>query len=709
MRFGRVIIAVCGLVFAAAVSMAIWGGPAPAVGYQGETEPLILAGDGSGLARLNSMGLRRGPWLPASDIPPLVKAAALAAEDKRFFSHPGLDPLALMRAVWQNLKAGRVVSGGSTITMQLARQLDPGPRSLMQKLRETAHAISLEAKLNKEQILCQYLNRAPFGGPVVGLGAASRIWFGKHPSALSPAQAALLMALPQDPARLMLPSHRMRLKARRNRILLAMAKSGGLNQDTLQRSLAAPLQFAADRLIPVAPHFVRSVGKVMQNAHKGSMRTYLDPGLQKKLTAMAYRTCQRGAAKGLRKASVLVLRNSDLAVMAWVGTPDYGDPDGGQVDGVLARRQPGSALKPFIYGLALEKGRTLADMIEDEPFNLPVASGVFRPMDYDKKHRGKVRIRQALACSLNLPALRLVAELSPAAVLERLRALGLKLPLSPEHYGIGLALGNGEVNLLELTSAYAALARGGSWAPARFLHSQALKPVQVMDRISCRLIGDVLADDLARTPAFGQDSVLDLPFPAAVKTGTSQKHRDNWCVGYTEKYTVGVWAGNYQGQPMDGISGTTGAGPLWREAMLLLHQNISPALPPWPAGVIRRLVKEDQGSYWEYFAPADSGAKPPEAPSNTVQAELELLSPVQDAVYALDPDLPPSLQVLHCKAKAPHGVQSVAWRLNGRSLAQGPNALSVRAPLQPGQHHLQLVARLDGRDLVREVSFSVLP
>ena len=709
MKRSHILLTLCAAAYLMIMAAVIWGGPAPAVGYQGLTEPLILAADGTRLARLNSRGVRQGPWLSDGEMPRLVKDAALAAEDRRFYLHPGLDPLALVRAVWQNLRAGRVVSGGSTITMQLARRLDPGPRGLGQKLKEAAHALSLEAKLNKEQILAQYLNRAPFGGPVVGIGAASRIWFGKHPSALSPAEAALLMALPQDPARLLRPESRDRLLARRNRILLAMAENGKLEPDAFERSLNAPIELNRDRITPLAPHFSRAVGKALNWASHKPVRTYLDAGLQKNLAAMAARTCRGLSDQGLRKASVLVLRNRDLAVLAWVGTPDFFDPNGGQVDGILARRQPGSALKPFIYGLALEKGRTLADLIEDEPLNLPVASGVFRPMDYDQKHRGKVRVREALACSLNLPALRMVAELGPAPVLKRLRGLGLNLPLSPEHYGIGLALGNGEVTLLELTTAYAALARGGSWAPARLIQSQPLKPVQVMDPAASRLITDVLADDDARVPAFGDNSVLDLPFPAAVKTGTSQKFRDNWCLGFSREYTVGVWAGNYQAQPMEGISGTAGAGPLWREVMLLLHQNRPGELPPWPAGVTQRLVKTESGSYWEYFAPSPDREKHPPTPPKKIEPEFALLTPVQDAVFALDPDLPPSLQVLSLEAKAPQGVEDLVWLLNGRSIAQGPKTLSVRTPLQPGRHHLRLVARLDGRELVREVDFSVLP
>jgi penicillin-binding protein 1C len=335
-----------------------------------------------------------------------------------------------MRAGLQNLSAGRVVSGGSTITMQLARLLNPGQRGFIKKAGELAHALALEARLNKRQILSQYLNRAPFGGPIVGLGAASRLLFGKTPAKLSPDQAALLMALPQSPSRLLKPKNRARLLKRRNRILKAMAQAGELSEDALRRSLAAPIRLNKEPLRIMAPHLARAVAS---NPPKGGgpVKSFINPGLQQSLQSLVAKAALRGQSKKLRKAAVLVIRNHDMAVLAWVGSPDFNDPDGGQVDGILARRQPGSALKPFIYAQALENGRTLADFIRDDPLSLQVAKGAFRPVNYDQKNHGPVRLRNALACSLNLPALRMVAELGPEAVVQRLHALGMRCPNPP--------------------------------------------------------------------------------------------------------------------------------------------------------------------------------------------------------------------------------------------------------------------------------------
>ncbi len=709
----------------------LWPGRPPGQGYGPRADLVVLAGDGSPLGEVAHPSRRAGPWLGPEEIPPLVKAAALAAEDRRFYHHPGLDPLALLRAAWQNLKAGRVVSGGSTITMQLARLEHPAPRSLAVKLREMARALWLEARLSKDQILCQYLNRAPFGGPLVGLAAACRELLGKQPARLSPAEAALIMALPQDPSRLLRPASRPRLRARRNRILRAMAAAGAIDQATLAQALEAPLDLKPPPPPPLpAPHFVRELARRLPPAAPRVVRTFLDPGLQARIGALVAATCQERRGRGLRQAAVLVLRNRDRAVLAWVGSADWRDPDGGQVDGVLASRSPGSALKPFLYALALEGGHNLAEVIPDQPLTLAVAGGAYRPVDYDGRERGAVRLRVALASSLNLPALRLAREMTPAAFLARLHRLGLRLPRSAQHYGLGLVLGDGEVSLLNLTAAYAALAAGGRYSPPLLWQGQARPaPQPVFSPAAARLVADALADDRARALGFGRHGVLELPFPAAVKTGTSQQHRDNWCLGFTQQFTVGVWVGNFQGRPMAGISGVTGAGPLWRQVMLLLHQDRPGRLPPWPPGMVRRRVCAQSGclpapggacpTVEEVFAPGTlpketcplHGPRQAEAPAavpRTRQGSLTLLVPAPSAVYALDPDLSPRLQVLALKAQAPGRTTGATWRVDGRSLATAGQPLEARLPLTPGRHTVEVRAWGDWGQAQARAHFTVL-
>ena len=711
------------------LGLVLWPGRLPGCGYGPGADRLVLASGGELLAELAGSARRAGPWLSPGEIPEVVKAAALAAEDRRFYYHPGVDPLAVLRAAWVDLRAGRVVTGASTITMQLARLQRPGPRGWGRKLAEAWQALWLEWRLSKEEILCQYLNRAPFGGPLVGLGAASRELLGKDPSRLAPQEAALLLALPQDPARLLRPSQRGRLRARRDAILRAMHRAGALGAAALARALAAPVDIRRLPRAPVeAPHFLRALAARLPALAPARVRTYLDAGLQRRVQALVRSLCRGRREQGLRQAAVLVLDNRRGGVLAWVGSADFRDPVSGQVDGVLARRQPGSSLKPFIYALALERGYTLADRLEDEPLTLAVQGGAFRPVDYDGRHRGAVSLRVALASSLNLPALRLTAALTPAAVLERLRELGFRLPRKADFYGLGLALGDGEVSLLELTRAYSALARGGVLKPVRFWQGQEQgEERRVFSPAAARLVADVLSDDRARSLGFGRHGILELPFPAAVKTGTSQQHRDNWCVGFTRDYTVGVWVGNFEGRPMAGISGVTGAGPLWRQVMLLLHRDQPGKLGPWPPGMVRMMICSQSGrpagplcpsAREEIFAPGSlprgtcplhrprlARGEEPETARN--RPGLSLLVPAPGAVYALDPDVPPALQVLACQAQGE--VARARWFMDGRPLAPGDDPLQARVRLVPGRHLVELRAwDSGGREHRVRASFLVL-
>ncbi|MBI4797838.1 MAG: penicillin-binding protein 1C [Desulfarculus sp.] len=709
----------------------LWGlvvvlpGQPPGQGYGPQVERRVLAADGQVLASLTHRERRAGPWLAAGEIPPLVRAAALAAEDRRFLDHPGVDPLALARAAWRNLLAGRVQEGGSTITMQVARLEQPSRRTIMAKLREAARALWLEAHLGKDEVLGQYLNRAPFGGPLVGIMAASRELLGATPQRLAPQEAALLLALPQDPSRLLQPASRPRLQARRDAILRAMAQAGALDQPALARALAAPLEIAPAPPLPLAaPHFAAALASRLEGQAPEAIATGLDPTLQQALADLVRQACLPRRGQGLRQAAVLVLRNRDRAVLAWVGSQDFRGLVNGQVDGVLARRQPGSALKPFIYALALEQGRGLATRIADEPLSRGLEGGSYRPVDYDGQHRGQVSLRVALASSLNLPALRLVDELTPAVVLERLRLLGLGLPQEASHYGLGLALGDGEVSLLELTQAYAALAVGGLWSPARLWRGQETTPPRrVFSEAVAGLITSVLADDQARAAGFGRHGVLELPFPTAVKTGTSQQHRDNWCLGYSQAYTVVVWAGNFEGLPMRGISGVSGAAPLWRQVMLYLHRQEPGRLPPTPPELVTRRVCAESGGLAGPACPAALeelflATSPPGIPcpshaprlaaATPAAPALCLVTPAPEAVYALDPDVDPSLQVLACRAAAAGPVSRAKWLLNGRELPPGPDPLRRRVGLSPGQHLIEVTASGPGGQERAVARFTVL-
>lgn len=692
----------------------LWFNQPPFVpGYQHGHDRMVLDAGGVPLATIRHPARRSLNWL--ENIPPLLRAAALAAEDKRFYEHWGIDWLALGRAMKQNIMAGRVVSGASTITMQLARlEADSqGGRGYMRKIKEAGRALWLEAHYSKEEILTWYLNLAPFGGPLVGIDAGSYFLLGKTPENLSAAEAATLMSLPQDPARFLLTSERARLLKRRNFILERMALAGAINQSELTRALREPLyvQQPPEPLLS-APHFVQALNTRLGEDAPAVIPTYLTPRWQTQISYMVRALCANMRHLDLEQAAVVVLRNRDRAVMAWVGGPDFYAPEDGQVDGVKSLRQPGSALKPFVYALALEEGSWLARPMDDSPLVVAGGDGAFRPRDYDGNFRGRVSMRQALASSLNVPAIRLAMELSPNSVLDMLRALGFSLPESAEHYGPGLALGNGEVSLLALTNAYATLAEGGIYKPVRMWQGEEDVPARrAIDNKSASLITDVLADDESREMGFGRYSVLMLPFPAAVKTGTSQHHRDNWCVGYTSDYTVGVWAGNFSGKPMHQVSGVSGAAPLWRQVMLLLYHGGAGRLPLTAAGISRVKVCVASG-----LSPGpqcrllseELVARPlplcdihQEEARNT--GGLSLSMPAADGTYILDPDIPLANQAFYCRLGGVLPDKDITWTHDGRVLASGEER-NLRLPLAPGRHNL--LVEQDGRRL--SVNYRVL-
>ncbi|MGD8394149.1 MAG: penicillin-binding protein 1C [Candidatus Eiseniibacteriota bacterium] len=546
--------------------------------------------------------------LPVSldDVPPIAIEALIAAEDRRFRDHPGIDVRAVARAAWQNLRHGAVTSGASTITMQVARLLRParraGRRSLTDKLAEAALALRLEHRLQKRRILELWLALAPFGNRTRGIEAAARLYFGKRAGDLTAAEATFLVGLPQGPGHLDPFRHPERARARHRRVLGAMVACGALDATDRDRLLALPLRLEDPRRSFRAPHLVEQVLRDLDGATAAAasarpveVRTTLDPELQATIEGLVRAHLARLESCNVHNAAVLVVENAAGRVLAHVGSADFWDARiDGQVDGTRMLRQPGSALKPFTYALALASRRhTPATILADLDDDLPGLRGALVPVNYDGEHHGPVPLRQALASSYNIPPVRLVRELGVERLLRALGAAGFEsLDRTAEHYGSGLTLGNGEVRLSELVRAYAGLARGGSLPELRriaWLRTAAgdtvratpgtARPMGIEPAVA-HLITDILSDPVARAPAFGRDGPLELPFPCAVKTGTTKDYRDNWAIGYTPRHTVGVWVGNFDGTPMRRVSGVSGAGPLFHAVMTLLGSGGEFERPP---------------------------------------------------------------------------------------------------------------------------------
>ncbi|HEX7880894.1 MAG TPA: penicillin-binding protein 1C [Candidatus Eisenbacteria bacterium] len=707
------------------------------------------------LLREVPIGGSRARWIALRELPPWVASAVVAAEDHRFACHPGVDPLAIVRAFRDNRRAGRIVSGASTITMQVVRLASGRPPggSRADKLAEALDALRLEQRLDKDLILEQYLNRAPFGRGTAGIEAASLTWFGHSARTLTPAEATWLAVLPRAPERLSRVDHREELEQRR-RLLAARLEATASNRPTpadnpWRAALDPPLVLPRPTPPFEAPHLTSWLLDELPvdiRSRAGTIVTTLDHPLQAEIERRLRPRLERLAEKGARQAAVVVMDNSTRRLAVLLGSVDFFDPEAGQVNGALARRQPGSTLKPFTYALAFESGMTPATLVNDDPHDFAASGGPFAPRNYGGVSFGRVRIRDALAGSLNIAAVDALAHVGADRLFSRLNAMGLlDGRQAADDPGLGLTLGVAEVRLVDLANSYVTLARGGRHAPpvvvtavrdaaGRRMTLPAAPPERpVIDPLAAWWVADILADDDARLRSFGRNGVLDMPWPVSVKTGTSSDWRDNWAVGFTREWTVAVWVGDFSGAPMHQVSGVFGAAPLLREIFGLLAARGSLTEPVRPKGldaVVCCLESGDEGTpacpgtlvEWlpadrrppactRHGASADGTTADPalregsangsvgDAPSST---RFALRRPISGDIFFLDPALPRATQAVSFRAEAPAGAE-VAWFLDGRPLGttHAPHERLWR--LAPGRH--QLIVRIGESE--RSAAFEV--
>ncbi len=687
--------------------------------------------------------------IPLNQVSPQFIHAILAAEDGSFYHHGALDMKAVIRASKEAIHAKRIVSGASTITMQLARMLDPVPRTLWGKMQEIWLSWRLVAGMNKDEILSAYINRLPMGGNIYGVEAAAQTYFSIPASELNLAQASLLAAIPNNPTYFNPYQHWERLKQRQKYVLNRMVQEGYISgamptaasyaartqsekvvfQSRPQGIIAAPhfLFWLANQIPPNKERNQAPLSKVGWE-DKSVIRTTINRPLQQFVEAQVQQVISSLAANNVHDASALVIDNHTGEVLAYVGSPDYfNEAKLGRNDGVQALRQPGSTLKPFVYELALEKGLIRPNTIlADIPAHYAIPGAkLYSPTDYTESFLGPVRLRIALANSLNVPAVRVLEKVGVQTFLERLHQLGFEhLNQTPEHYGLGLTLGSGEVSLWELARAYLTIARQGDATPlvSTFSNSPLLTPHYPLspegappspfpNHTIWQLITNMLSDNHARATAFGVDSVLNLPFPAAVKTGTSSNFRDTWTVGFTTDYTVATWVGNFNGEPMRQVSGVAGAAPLWNRIMLHLHEHQEPGGFPPPEGLVQlpvcaisglRPTPDCTSVVQEYFYPEDKIAYerenqfnlPPEydewlakqQQSGFVSTNLRILSPHHGDLFLLYPG-EEAKQKLEFKL-AVNKSAPVEWWLNGEKLNTNL-ANSLFWNLRPGKWTLE--------------------
>jgi penicillin-binding protein 1C len=645
----------------------------------------LLDRNGEPLSRVRIDRLRRrGDWVTADEVSPALTAAVLASEDKRFREHGGVDWLAMVSALRQTAAGER--RGGSTLTMQLASYLNPaletgGRRNLIDKWRQMRQALALERAWDKDQILEAWLNLTPFRGEVEGVDAASRVLLGKRASGLDRVESALLAGLVRA------PNSSTSRAARRACALLAHDERACLNAKVLaeQGLRAGQLRSEIDG---DAPHLAR---KLLTQPGERLIST-LDARLQRFASETLQRHLRELDGRNVEDGALIVIDNATGEALAWVGSS--GELSHAyEVDGVIAPRQAGSTLKPFLYALALERRQlTAASILDDTPLAVPTPSGLYVPQNYDHSFKGSVSLRSALASSLNVPAVRTLTLIGYESFYRQLKTLGLEtLTRDADHYGFALALGGADVTLVELTNAYRTLANGGRTGMIRTTRSETGDAAPAMQAIApgaAFIVSDILADAAARALTFGLASPLATRYAGSVKTGTSKDMRDNWAIGFTGRYTVGVWVGNFSGEPMHDVSGVTGAAPVWREVMDFLHEGGVPTGRAPPAGLVRQHVAYAGGlepEREEWFVAGTEMAKVTAV--EAVAGRPRIDTPAAGAIYAIDPDIPRERQRIALTAR---GVQPGA-----RFVLDDGRRVRADAPFlwlpQPGGRQIVLV------------------
>jgi penicillin-binding protein 1C len=635
---------------------------------RGRVTPLRVLDREGRLLRLGlSPDRTRGRWVPLAEISPWLVEATIVAEDRRFREHGGVDPLAIARAARDDAAAGRILSGASTITMQLVRLLRPRPRSWWGKLEEAVLAIRLERRLSKEAILEEYLNRAPYGGNIVGAEEAARRTFGKSARHLSPGEAALLAGLPQSPARLDPFRRPQAARARQEWILGEMRRLGRLTDPSPDVAIAPlPPPCEAETFVDWA-----------LPDDRGEVRTTLDLELQRWVEGVVRQSSGHLERCGAGEAAVVVVENASGGVLAFAGP-------------AARRRSPGSTLKPLVYALAIELGRTPASPCQDEPVHFQTPTGDFSPRNYDGTYRGRVTLREALANSLNVPAVVALHDVGMERFVRLAAQAGLAgIDPDPRKHGLGIVIGNASVSAVELAGAYALLARGGVMIPP---HGRpGISPGRrLLSPAACYLIADILSDDTARALAFGTGTDLSFAFRVSAKTGTSPDHRDNWVAGFTSRHTVVVWVGNADGHPLRGTSGVEGAGPIFHAVMERLEA-------PWvdrPPGIVEREICAESGLLPREGCPRRIRELFPEArvPTETCRersSPFRLETPQPWDRFHLDPEAPKSSAFLVFRAHAPEEAE-IEWCVDGGpvTVTRGPH--EIHWPASIGGHELRV-------------------
>lgn len=647
--------------------------------------------------------------------PDFLIKATIVSEDKSFYQHRGIEWPAKAAAVWQNIKARRVVRGASTITEQVVHLLNPRPRSLWSKWLEMIEAQLLERKLSKNHILEFYLNQVPYTANRHGVSQGAHFYFNRDLSTLTPKEILALVILVKAPTSYDLRKSTHLVEAR----MLPLVERLELDAGVSAQIKDAPLQLESRGKIVDAYHFVQYFKRhrIDQAFHQRQplLRTTLDGSLQDYCQQVLDQRLRALKDRKVGNAAILVVDHHNGDILAWVvggRSLGQGQTRGGMIDSISALRQPGSALKPFVYAAALEKGWKATTLIDDAPLTGPVGTGMHRFKNYSNIHYGPVTVREALANSLNVPAVKAIQHVGVNSFLQLLHQLQFTtLKRGSEIYDEGLALGNGEVSLFELVRAYGVLANKGLRRTLRFTFNDSKQEsaVRVFPETVTSIIGDILSDPWARRLEFGSASIMNLPVQTAVKTGTSTDYRDAWIVGYNHRYVVGVWMGNLDNEPMDGVTGSTGPALTMRVIFNHLNRNqeskslyLSPELSQRDV-LIKKGNKGEESWQTELF----DGDEAPGVVS-VAEQRVVLLKPTPGLKMAVDPRVPLTKQKFEFKLTSLGDGDVVEWYVDDVCV-DTTSKPSYLWPLQQGRHLVRANVRAKGEIVcqVPEVGFWV--
>ncbi|HTF99013.1 MAG TPA: penicillin-binding protein 1C [Nitrospirota bacterium] len=665
-------------------------------GYQA-SDAVLLDRNGKVIheLRVDAKG-RRLDWTPLNNVSPALTKATIYSEDKRFREHHGVDWLAAAATAAENLFSKKP-RGASTITMQLAAFLDDtlkprnAKRSFAQKWDQMHAAQELERSWSKDEILEAYLNLVSFRGELQGVSAASRGLFNKEPAGLDEGESVVLASLLRS------PNATIEATAKRAHLLAA-----AMMLSPTAREIRSIAENALSRTYHVRPRTAlapQAARRIMRTASSDgrSFSSTLDREIQQFAYEVLVKQLSLLKKKNVTDGAILVVENRTGNVLAYVGNAGL-SPRTRYVDGIRARRQAGSTLKPFLYALAFEKRiLTAASLMNDAPLDVSTDRGIYKPENYDKEFRGMVTARTALASSLNIPAVKTLGLVGMPDFASRLRLLGFEALKEDDYYGLSLALGSADVTLWELVNAYRTLANGGMWTGMHLVPGKKERSRRVYESESVFIVSDILSDREARSSTFSLENPLATRFWAAVKTGTSKDMRDNWCIGYSADYTAGVWVGNFPGAPMWDVSGITGAAPAWQEIMQYLERGSRSKAPVPPRAVVARAVvipDQSQSARKEWFI---SGTESQTVERTTVPQRI--LYPAPGTIIAIDPDIPADQQKIYFESAS---SGNAIWVLNDMVIGK-----TDTQPWTPRQGRYVLVLK-DGADRrVDEVEFEV--